>query len=114
MPDRKAVPLDVAPSDLLQFQSIVAAKSYSPDQPGDYAGGLVELRTKDFPSRRILLFSTSGGYNSAATFRDGLRYAGGGLDFLDLDGGARGLPGIVRKPGRAQQGHRRSLSSRRP
>ena len=37
------------PSDLLK--SIVTAKSYSPDQPGDYAGGLVELRTKDFPTR---------------------------------------------------------------
>ena len=90
MPDRKAVPLDVVPSDLLQ--SIVTAKSYSPDQPGDYAGGLVELRTKDFPSRRIVSFSTSGSYNSTATFQDGPRYAGGGLDFLGFDDGTRGLP----------------------
>ena len=90
MPDRKAVPLNVVPSDLLQ--SIVTAKSYSPDQPGDYAGGLVELRTKDFPTRRILSLSASGSYNSTSTFQDGLRYAGGGLDFLGFDDGTRSLP----------------------
>ena len=93
MPDRKAVPLDVVPSDLLE--SIVTAKSYSPDQPGDYAGGLVELRTKDFPTRRILSLSASSSYNSASTFQDGLRYAGGGLDFLGFDDGTRRLPDLV-------------------
>ena len=90
MPDRKAVPLDVVPSDLLK--SIVTAKSYSPDQPGDYAGGLVELRTKDFPARRILSLSASGSFNCASTFRDGLRYGGGGLDLLGFDDGTRSLP----------------------
>ena len=93
MPDRKVVPLDVVPSDLLE--SIVTAKSYSPDQPGDYAGGLVELRTKDFPTRRIFSVSASSSYNSAATFGDGLRYAGGGLDLLGFDDGTRNLPDLL-------------------
>ena len=93
MPDRKVVPLDVVPSDLLE--SIVTAKSYSPDQPGDYAGGLVELRTKDFPSRRIFSVSASSSYNSASTFTDGLRYAGGGLDLLGVDDGTRSLPELL-------------------
>lgn len=93
MPDRKVVPLDVVPSDLLE--SIVTAKSYSPDQPGDYAGGLVELRTKDFPARRIFSASVSGGMNTATTFEDGLGYAGGGLDFLGFDDGTRDLPALL-------------------
>lgn len=93
MPDRKVVPLDVVPSDLLE--SIVTAKSYSPDQPGDYAGGLVELRTRDFPARRIFSMSASSSYNSAATFADGLRYAGGGLDLLGFDDGTRNLPALL-------------------
>ena len=93
MPDRKVVPLDVVPSDLLE--SIVTAKSYSPDQPGDYAGGLVELRTKDFPTRRIFSVSASSSYNSAATFADGLRYAGGGLDLFGFDDGTRSLPDLL-------------------
>ena len=93
MPDRKVVPLDVVPSDLLE--SIVTAKSYSPDQPGDYAGGLVELRTKDFPARRIFSASASSSLNTATTFEDGLRYAGGGLDFLGFDDGTRSLPDLL-------------------
>ena len=93
MPDRKAVPLDVVRSDLLE--SIVTAKSYSPDQPGDYAGGLVELRTKDFPTRRTFSLSASGSFNSATTFQEGLRYAGGGLDFLGFDDGTRSLPDVL-------------------
>lgn len=90
MPDRKAVPLDVVPTDLLE--SIVTAKTYSPDQPGDYAGGLVELRTRNFPSRRIVSLSASGTVKSHTTFGEGLRYTGGGLDFLGFDDGSRGLP----------------------
>ncbi|NNL30566.1 MAG: TonB-dependent receptor plug domain-containing protein, partial [Gemmatimonadetes bacterium] len=93
MPDRKVVPLDVIPSGLLE--SIVTAKSYSPDKPGDYAGGLVELRTKDFPKRRIFSVSASGGFNTVTTFEDGLRYGGGGLDFLGFDDGTRDLPGAL-------------------
>ena len=93
MPDRKVVPLDIVPSDLLE--SIVTAKSYSPDQPGDYAGGLVELRTKDFPARRIFSVSASSSLNTVTTFEDGLRYAGGGLDFLGFDDGTRALPALI-------------------
>lgn len=93
MPDRKVVPLDVIPSGLLE--SIVTSKSYSPDKPGDYAGGLVELRTKDFPTRRTFSVSASGGFNTVTTFEDGLRYGGGGLDFLGFDDGTRDLPGAL-------------------
>ena len=93
MPDRKAVPLDVVPTDLLE--SIVTAKSYSPDQPGDYAGGLVELRTKEFPTRRIFSVSASSSYNNATTFQQGLRYAGGGLDLFGFDDGTRSLPDVL-------------------
>lgn len=89
-PDKKVIPLDVIPSGLLQ--SIVTSKSYSPDQPGDYAGGLVQLRTRDFPSNRILSVSASGGWNSVSSLADGLGYTGGGMDFLGFDDGTRGLP----------------------
>lgn len=92
-PDKKVIPLDVIPSALLQ--SIVTSKSYSPDQPGDYAGGLVQLETRDFPSNRIFNVSVSGGWNSVATGTGGIGYAGGGLDLLGFDDGTRGLPGVI-------------------
>lgn len=93
MPDRKVVPLDIIPSGLLE--SIVTAKSYSPDKPGDYAGGLVELRTKDFPTSRIFSVSVSSAFNSVSTFERGLRYGGGDTDFLGFDDGSRDLPGLI-------------------
>lgn len=93
MPDRKAVPLDIVPSGLLE--SIVTAKSYAPDQPGDYAGGLIELRTKNFPAERIFKVKGSVSYNTVSSFQDGLRYNGGGFDFLGFDDGTRALPALV-------------------
>ncbi len=93
MPDRKAVPLDIVPSGLLE--SIVTAKSYAPDQPGDYAGGLIELRTKNFPAERIFKVKGSVSYNTVSSFQDGLRYNGGAWDFLGFDDGTRALPALV-------------------
>lgn len=93
VPDKKVIPLDVIPSALLE--SIVTSKSYSPDQPGDYAGGLVQLRTRSFPANRILNVGLSGGWNSTSSFKNGLGYSGGARDFLGFDDGTRGLPDMV-------------------
>ncbi|MYH48221.1 MAG: outer membrane beta-barrel protein [Gammaproteobacteria bacterium] len=93
VPDKKVIPLDVIPSGMLE--SIVTAKTYSPDQPGDYSGGLVQMRTRDFPTSRIFSISASSGWNSVTTFKDGLGYAGGSLDFLGLDDGTRDLPSAI-------------------
>jgi len=93
VPDKKVIPLDVIPSGLLQ--SIVTSKSYSPEQPGDQAGGLVQLRTRDFPANRILSVSASAGWNSVTTFKNGLGYAGGGRDFTGFDDGTRDLPSLI-------------------
>lgn len=92
-PDRKVIPLDVIPSGLLQ--SIVASKGYSPDQPGDHAGGLVQLETRNFPSSRIFDVKVSGGWNSVTTRASGIGYSGGDLDLLGFDDGTRGLPDLV-------------------
>lgn len=93
IPDRKAVPLDIIPSALLE--SVVTAKTYSPDQPGDYAGGLVQIETRSAPTERVLRASSSLGFVQGATGQQGLTYGGGGI--LGFDDGARGLPaGIAR------------------
>ena len=93
VPDKKVIPLDVIPAGMLE--SIVTAKTFSPDQPGDYSGGLVQMRTRDFPTSRIWSISASSGWNSVTTFKDGLGYAGGSLDFLGLDDGSRDLPAAI-------------------
>ena len=93
VPDKRVIPLDMFPTELLE--SVVTSKSYTPDQPGDYAGGHVELRTRSYPLEREFKVNVTSGYNSATTLEDGLRYAGGGLDFIGFDDGSRGLPPLI-------------------
>ena len=91
-PDRKTVPLDLIPSSFLE--SVVMAKTYSPDQPADYAGGLVQLRTRGYPQLGLLRFTASGGFDTEATFASGLSY-GGSLSALGLPDAGRELPGAI-------------------
>lgn len=90
LPDKKAVPLDLIPAGLLE--SVVTAKSYSPDQPGDYAGGLVQLETRSGPSAELLRVSTSMGFETLTSLGAGLGYSGGGWDWAGFDDGTRALP----------------------
>ncbi len=92
-PDRKAIPLDIVPSSLLE--SLVTSKTYSPEQSGDNAAGIVQIRTRNFPPARILRLTSSVGYNTVSSMRDGLGYSGGSYDFLGVDDGTRGLPGSL-------------------
>ena len=51
-PEKRVVPLDLFPSGLLQ--SITTTKTFTPDQQGDFAGALVDIRTREFPARRTI------------------------------------------------------------
>ena len=92
-PDRKVVPLDLIPASLLE--SIVTAKTYSPDQPGDYAGGLVQINTRRLTGLDIFKVGLGVGWNSRASFQRGLGYSGGAYDWLGVDDGSRRLPAAV-------------------
>ncbi|MEW6683777.1 MAG: TonB-dependent receptor [Nitrospirota bacterium] len=92
-PNRRVVPLDLFPTDSLK--SVEVQKTYSPDLPGSFGGGLMQLETRGVPDERFLNVSLSTGYNSEATFKDGLTYRGGGLDWLGIDDGTRALPSSV-------------------
>lgn len=88
-PLRKIVPLDVFPASLLE--SIVASKTATPDKPGDFAGGSVEIRTKDFPENRVLQLSLTQEGNSLSTFRTVPYVPMSGLQWLGFSGPSRRL-----------------------
>ena len=50
-PNRNSVQLDLFPSSLVD--NIIVYKTFTPDLEGDFAGGLVDINTKDFPDRLI-------------------------------------------------------------
>lgn len=81
-PDKRAVQMDQFPSDLIE--SITTTKSFTPDQPGAFSGGSVNLKTKSFPEQLFVSFSTSWEYNDAATGEDLLTVDGTGGDVPDV------------------------------
>lgn len=92
-PDRNTVPLDLFPSLVLDSLNIV--KQFTPDMPGDFAGGSVRITTRDFPKQRLLQLTLSGGYNTEATFRRRETDYASNTDWLGFDSGRRTLPSEV-------------------
>ncbi len=90
-PDRNTLQLDIFPTNILE--NILVIKSSTADQPADFTGGVVDIITKDFPSREEYSVSVGAGYNSNMHFNDNyLNYDGGGTDFLGFDDGTRENP----------------------
>lgn len=89
-PERRVVPLDLFPSALLE--GITTSKTFTPDQPGDFSGAAVNLKTREFPERRVATFSVSAGVNTAATGKDLVRAPTEGQEWLGRAGSERELP----------------------
>lgn len=89
-PEKRVLPLDIFPASMVE--SLFTVKSYTADLPGDFAGGLVDIQTKDIPDVPFLSFSTGAGYNTNLSDLDRVDYIGGDLDWLGFDDGARELP----------------------
>jgi len=89
-PDRPSVDLDLFPTSIID--SLTVSKSFLPPMPADFAGGVLEIKTINFPKQFTLDVGLSGEYSSQTTFRDYLTYRGGKFDLLGFDDGTRALP----------------------
>ena len=89
-PDRRVVPLDLFPTGLID--SVQVSKTYTPDKPSQFAGGLVEIVPMKLPDATSFEVSAGGGWNSLTTGAQGLGYPGGGRDWVGFDDGTRSLP----------------------
>ena len=96
-PERKVVPLDLFPSALLD--GITTSKTFTPDQPGDFSGAQVDLKTREFPAGRVLTMSTSVGLNTAVTGRALPAAPRTGTEWLGFAGSDRELPGPAEAAG---------------
>lgn len=63
-PEKRQVPFDLFPSAVIE--GITTSKTFTPDQPGDFSGGQVNIKTREFPSRQTVTFSMATGLNTAA------------------------------------------------
>jgi len=92
-PDQPSVPLDLFPAALLANLTVV--KTFSPDIPGNFAGGSLNIETRDFPTKFGLKVKLGISGNTETTFRKTRTYDGGGLDLLGFDDGTRKLPSRI-------------------
>ncbi len=92
-PERRVVPLDLFPSNLID--NIKVLKTYSADLPGEFSGGLVQMNTVEFPTAKILQVSVNYGFNTQTFGRGFNTFAGGARDFFGFGAGSRALPSII-------------------
>lgn len=91
-PDKKAFSFDVIPS--IMIDNIIINKTATPDLTGEFAGGLVQVNTRDVPVRNQLTVGISFGFNTQSTFREFVTQRRSATDWLGFDDGNRKLPGI--------------------
>ncbi len=100
-PERRVVPLDLFPASFIE--SISLLKSYSPDLPGDFSGGLASISLRDHPDSPMLNIGLNTEYNPQTTFKTFRTYhAGGTEEYFGFGAASRALPSNF--PDRLQAG----------
>lgn len=90
-PDRKTFSFDLIPAQLID--NIIINKAFVPEYPGEFAGGLIQVNTKDIPAKSFLNVQVGTGFNTQTTGKDFYKDGQGGKnDWLGIDDGTRALP----------------------
>lgn len=93
-PYRNSAQLDLVPSNLLD--NIIASKTFTPDLPGDFTGGSINIKTKSLPERFTYNVSLSTSYNSQNHLRDDfLTFDAGDQAFLGFNDGTLDRPSLL-------------------
>ncbi len=96
-PNKKSFQLDLIPTNLLD--NIVTIKTFTPDKPGNFSGGIVDIGTKSFPEKFTFKLSGGTSYNSQTNYNNNfLTYNGGRADWIGFDDDTRGLPSVFNDP----------------
>lgn len=95
-PDKRVVPMDVFPANLIKNVRII--KTFVPEEPGEFSGGLVKIETQEYPDQFTANFGLGIGRNYQTTGNKFLTFKAG-EEFLGLPTGRISdkdkLPGFV-------------------
>lgn len=89
-PDRKAFAFDVFPSNILD--NIIIMKTGQPNLPSEWAGGIIQLNSRDIPEKNFINVTIGQSFTEGTTFRPFKIYEGSKTDFLGFDNSVRKLP----------------------
>ncbi|MCK6616916.1 MAG: carboxypeptidase-like regulatory domain-containing protein [Cyclobacteriaceae bacterium] len=88
--DKRSFSFDLIPSGAID--QILIYKTGTPDQPGDFAGGVIQVVTKQPSDDNYFKFGTSIGFRANTTFNDYNSSQGSPTDKFGFDNGFRSLP----------------------
>lgn len=88
--DSRAFSFDLIPTGLIDRMLI--NKSGSPEYPGDFAGGVIRIFTKNVPDENFMALSVGFGYRTGTTGQEGFRTKRSSTDWLGYDNKDRVLP----------------------
>ncbi len=91
--DRKAFAFDIFPANILD--NLVIVKTATPEMPADFAGGIININTKNIPEKNFQSISIGSTYHTLTTFKNFKTYKGGKFDWLGFDDGSRALPDAI-------------------
>jgi TonB-dependent receptor len=91
--NKKAFAFDIFPASMLD--NLTITKTATPDMHSEFVGGIINIVTKDIPTKDFQSFTFSLGYNTQATFNERKYYKGGRWDWLGLDDGTRAIPANI-------------------
>jgi outer membrane receptor protein involved in Fe transport len=90
-PDRNTIQFDIFPTNVID--QVIVLKSATADLPSDFTGGVVDIITKNIPSKKTFSFSFSSSYNPDMNgINDFLSIPKSSTDWLGYDDGLRKLP----------------------
>lgn len=92
-PERRVIPLDLFPAMVLD--SVVIQKTFSPDMPAEFGGGVVQLRTRRFPVEPVFKLAVTGAWRGGVTNTKGFTVQEYGADVLGAGAGPRRVPEII-------------------
>lgn len=92
-PLRRTVPLDLFPSNILDGAAV--QKTYSANYPGEFGGGLIDLRTLRLPRETYFKVGVGVGANTETTGKTGIYVRGSDMDWTGYDDGLRDIPGPI-------------------
>lgn len=90
-PDKKAFSFDVFPATLVD--NIIINKTATPELTGEFAGGVVQINTKDVPTKNTLTLGITIGFNTQSAFKDFVSNERNKTDWMGFDDGTRSIPG---------------------
>lgn len=81
---------DIIPTAMVE--SVVVSKTATPDMNANFAGGYVEVKTKDIPNQDFLTVGMGTSFNSVSTFKEFLTKQRGKNDYFGYDSSTREFP----------------------